>query len=319
MSLRAIGRGVLGLGVMFSAPCDPAFAACNLTKIVELPVTMVARRPMAPVKINGVEMPLMIGSGGFISTLSFKTANELKLPQLRSKRVLNVGGIISQSQLTTVDTLTLSDQVLHDVQFVITPGGGRGAIGQNLLGMADAEYDFAHGAVRLFKAQDCASSNMAYWVKDEDYSVMTIDWQHERNPHTISNAQVNGVAVTVSFDTGSPSSALSLKAAQRIGLKVDGPGARYTGLIRGAGPEAVKTWIVPVESFKIGKEEIRNTQLRVIDQAGPGLTPEMTIGADFFMSHRVFVANSQHQLYFTYNGGPVFRLDEPAPEPASSK
>jgi len=76
---------------------------------------------------------------------------------------------------------------------------------------------------------------------------------------------------------------------------------------------------VPVESFKIGKEEIRNTQLRVIDQAGPGLTPEMTIGADFFMSHRVFVANSQHQLYFTYNGGPVFRLDEPAPEPASSK
>ena len=34
----------------------------------------------------------------------------------------------------------------------------------------------------------------------------------------------------------------------------------------------------------------------------------MLIGADFFLSHRVYVANSQRKLYFTYNGGPVFNL-----------
>jgi tetratricopeptide (TPR) repeat protein len=34
----------------------------------------------------------------------------------------------------------------------------------------------------------------------------------------------------------------------------------------------------------------------------------MLIGADFFLSHRIYVANSQHKLYFTYNGGPVFNL-----------
>jgi len=40
----------------------------------------------------------------------------------------------------------------------------------------------------------------------------------------------------------------------------------------------------------------------------------MLIGADFFLSHRVYVASSQNRLYFTYNGGPVFDLS-PAREP----
>jgi predicted aspartyl protease len=244
--------------------------------------------------------------------LRAKTAAELKLPQLSNQRFRGVGGIEYRSQLTTVDTLTLSDQVLRDVQFIITPGGGAGSLGQNLLGRADVEYDFAHGALRLFKSDGCPGASMAYWVKGEDYSVLTINWMDERNPHTKSDAQVNGVPVSVSFGSGAGMSSLSLTAAQRIGLKVDGPGARYIGLIRGGGPEPVKAWIVPIDSFKIGSEEIRNTELRVIDEAGPGLDSDLTLGADFFLSHRIYVANSQHKLYFTYNGGPVFRLSDPS-------
>ena len=34
----------------------------------------------------------------------------------------------------------------------------------------------------------------------------------------------------------------------------------------------------------------------------------MLAGADFFLSHRMFVSSTQHKLYFTYNGGPVFKL-----------
>jgi tetratricopeptide (TPR) repeat protein len=35
---------------------------------------------------------------------------------------------------------------------------------------------------------------------------------------------------------------------------------------------------------------------------------DMLIGADFFLSHHIYVANSQDKLYFSYNGGPVFNL-----------
>jgi hypothetical protein len=68
----------------------------------------------------------------------------------------------------------------------------------------------------------------------------------------------------------------------------------------------VQTWIAPFASFRIGDEEIRNTHLRIWDT---GLRDvDMLIGADFFLSHRIYVASSQHKLYFTYNGGPVFNL-----------
>jgi tetratricopeptide (TPR) repeat protein len=36
----------------------------------------------------------------------------------------------------------------------------------------------------------------------------------------------------------------------------------------------------------------------------------MLIGADFLLSHRVYVANSEGRLYFTYIGGPVFNLEQ---------
>ena len=32
----------------------------------------------------------------------------------------------------------------------------------------------------------------------------------------------------------------------------------------------------------------------------------MLIGADFFLSHHVYVANASRHMYFTYDGGPVF-------------
>ena len=44
----------------------------------------------------------------------------------------------------------------------------------------------------------------------------------------------------------------------------------------------------------------------------------MLLGDDFFLSHRVYVANSQRKLYFTYNGGPVFALNARKNAPADS-
>jgi tetratricopeptide (TPR) repeat protein len=62
---------------------------------------------------------------------------------------------------------------------------------------------------------------------------------------------------------------------------------------------------------KIGDEEIKNAPM-VIGQS-PSDEFDMLIGADFFLSHRIYVSKSQHKLYFTYNGGPVFNLATSVP------
>jgi tetratricopeptide (TPR) repeat protein len=79
------------------------------------------------------------------------------------------------------------------------------------------------------------------------------------------------------------------------------------GYSYGIGRGVAKSYIVPVSAFKIGdNEEVKNTRIRV---AGIRLSnADMLVGADFFLSHRVFVSNTQHRLYLTYNGGAVFNL-----------
>ena len=108
------------------------------------------------------------------------------------------------------------------------------------------------------------------------------------------------------FDTGAPTSILSLQAAARAGIKPESPGVVPAGESSGIGRGVYATYIAPFASFKIGEEEIKNTRLRFGGIELPNA--DMLIGADFFLSHRIYVANSQHKLYFTYNGGPVFNL-----------
>ena len=35
--------------------------------------------------------------------------------------------------------------------------------------------------------------------------------------------------------------------------------------------------------------------------------PSMLLGMDFLKAHRLLISNSQRRIYFTYNGGPVFK------------
>ena len=297
-----------------------ANAACTITKLAELPVTMVGDRPIVPAKVNGVDVQFMADSGAFYSLISPGSARELRLPLSGMPfgyTMSGVGGDVIPS-IATVRKFTLLTSVIPDVSFLV--GGSEidpsaiGVLGQNVLGLADVEYDLADGAIRLFRPQGCGRLAMAYWHQDRPWSVVEIDGMDDRNRHTVGTAKVNGKTIRVMFDTGSSRSVMSLQAAARAGIRPDAAGVTFAGLSSGIGRRLVKSWIAPVDSFQIGDEQIKHTKLRIGDVGLPDT--DMLLGADFFLSHRVYVANSQRKLYFTYNGGPVFDLrvsDDPPP------
>ena len=90
------------------------------------------------------------------------------------------------------------------------------------------------------------------------------------------------------------------------------------GYSSGLGRKRIRTWIGTFKSLSIGDEQIQKIRLRFGDIGDTDF--EMLIGADFFLSHRVYVDNGRHRLFFTYNGGPVFDLKTrmPAPETNSA-
>ena len=309
----AIALAVLG-GLLQPSPSQ---AVCK-REAVDLPVTISGTRPTVPAKINGIDVRFIIDSGAFYSMITPAAAAELNLRVSMGPRLLRVSGIGGDTvpSLTTVKVFALNNITMPNVEFLVagsSAGAGVvGVIGQNMLQKSDVEYNLAQGMIRLMRDKDCSNAMLAYWVKPDD-PVSLIDMRNVEpgNPHTTSFAYVNDVKIRIAFDTGAAESMLSRRAAEHAGLKIDAPEVTDGGMVSGIGTAVAKSYIVPVASFKFADgEEIKNTRLRVAEVDLQ--TIDMLLGADFFLSHRIFVANSQSKIYFTYNGGPVFNLAKTA-------
>jgi len=311
MKIRGIAATLL-LGAL-TASASPTFAGCTLGKLAELPVTMSGALPMVTAQINGVDARFIADSGSFNSIIWNTVTDDfhLRVDPLPYELIVRGIGGSTLASYTTVKRFSLAGIPLHDVQFVVAGSGlGRdsvGVLGQNIFRVADIEYDLANGVIRLMRPKDCNKTVLAYWVADKQpYSVIPIDWATSRDPFTAAVAYLNGAKIRVVFDTGASRSSLSVRAAERAGVRIGDSEVRSAGEVFGIGRRRVQSWIAPFASFKIGDEEVRNTRLRISDLAGDA---DMMIGSDFFLSHRVYVASSQRKLYFTYNGGPVFNLE----------
>jgi tetratricopeptide (TPR) repeat protein/predicted aspartyl protease len=302
-------RIVLALLAALTAS-GPADAACQVGKMLELKVTMQGSRPLADVGINGRTIPFIVDSGAFYSDISPGVAAELGLQLVPSPIQLGgIGGPAGSTYLANVKSLDLAGIPIKNVQFIVggSETGVGGLLGQNVLGMRDVEYDLEHGVIRIMRASGCSSkNNLAYWSGDKPVSELSVDPIGPSRRHTIGTIFINGAKVRAIFDTGAGSSLLSLEAAKRAGLRPASPGVIPAGRTRGLGRSMVQTWLAPVASVKIGTEEVRNIKVRMADINLP--EADMLIGADFFLSHRVYVSNSLGKMYFTYDGGPVFNM-----------
>jgi tetratricopeptide (TPR) repeat protein len=308
------------LGLLAACP-EIASAGCKLGVLAELPVTMTGMHAMVAANFDGHDTRLIADSGAFYSLISLAVAKQFKLRLSEAPEGLRLSGIGNDSSgvsIATVKKLGLAKLTIPNVEFLAggseMSGGSAGILGQNVLGFEDAEYDLAKGVIRLVRPHDCAKASLAYWDNTGAGSELDIERLDDADWHTVGTAYVNGKKIRAEFDTGASASMLSLRAAARAGVKVDDAGVVAAGEVSGIGRTNVATWIAPFATFAIGQEEIRNTHLRIGELMLEDV--DMLIGADFFLSHHVYVANGQHKLYFTYNGGPVFNLTTTALPPA---
>jgi tetratricopeptide (TPR) repeat protein/predicted aspartyl protease len=323
----AAGRpGFVGflLAPALLATAAPAQAGkCTIARMEpELAVTMRNMTPLVHAQINGQDALFIADSGMFFSSVGPATVREFQMrldsdPAFQGLSVWGVGGR-EKAQVAWAKTFTIIGMTLPNIPFVVAGSdwgnGAVGLLGQNVFRLADVEYDLANGVIRFVQAKDCKGMPLAYWASaaDKPYSVTDIDLATAREPHTKSIAYLNGMKIRVIFDTGAATSLMTLGAAKHAGITPESAGVEPGGTSQGFGHRVAKTWIAHFASFKIGDEEIHNARLRFGDVEL--LNADMLVGADFFLSHRIFVASSQRKLYFTYNGGPVFNL---ATSPAS--
>ena len=310
----------------------PAQAACRLAT-AEVPVTMQGLRPLVAAKIDGQPVQLLLDSGAFGTSLTASFAAKAKLPPVTAKAIgslvptsantITTGakGHETETGLVIAPSFEFGGSKFPNVKFLTIrdlDSGASGLLGQNLLHGSDDEYDFKAGVLRLVRPQDCETANLAYWATPQmSYSVLPLEAAGRNNggEHTLAMISINGQPMRAFFDTGAATSFITEHAAARAGVsKTSDAGVTQIGQSEGLDGQ-IKTWVATFASVKIGDEEIKNGKLAIGQSVATDF--DVLIGADFFMAHHVYVANSQGKLYFTYSGGPVFRTSAPQRAAAS--
>ncbi len=287
-----------------------ASAGCKLGSL-EMPVTLIGSRAAATLAINGKPVRLTVDTGSFYSMLTPAAAEQLKLRRRElpdGMRIQGLTGVI-EADRANVSHLQFGAGELTDIDFIVggnEPGGGTlGLLGRNILGLTDVEYDLAHGVIRLmFPKGDCDDTNLAYWAGGQPVAELAL--QHDniaKIPAISAIAKLNGKELIVEFDTGAMTM-VSLEAAQRAGVRR--ADMTPAGPVYGSGRGSADSWTASFGSFELGGEKISNVLVSVADFSSNSF--DMLLGIDFFLSHRIYISNQQHRMFFTYNGGPVFAM-----------
>ena len=334
--VAAIAATALALagGCAIAAP-----SKCKLGKVAEWPARYEGGLVIVDGAINGERIGIMLDTGAAYSMVLHSAAARLGLVlrPFGEVRMFGIGGETSVNA-ARVDEFRIGDTVRKDWLVVVSGEGvSREGIafilGEDFLSKVDVEFDLAHDAVRLFVAKDCDDAPLAYWatsgVSEIDLEKSSDTWNR-----ILLTVKVNGQPVQAQLDSGAGTTVLNKVDAARLGVTPDTPGVVAVGIGGGMGPRTMQLWNGPFASFTIGNETIRDTSIRFADlwkemthttgsraKQPLDVMPGMLLGSDFLRSHRVLISHSQHRMYFTYAGGPVFAIDDPidsSPEPAKA-
>jgi hypothetical protein len=127
---------------------------CGMTRTPDIPVTMRGLRPTVRAQINGQDASLIVDSGAFFSFLTPPAVAQYQLPykEFPGLTVEGVGGRES-ARVVRVRKFTFIGNTWNDVDFVVAGSyfgaEAAGLLGQNVLHIADVEYDLANGVMRL--------------------------------------------------------------------------------------------------------------------------------------------------------------------------
>jgi hypothetical protein len=311
--------------LLAAAMAGPAAAECTLVRIGEFPVRMQGTIALLPAKIRGEKVEFVVGTGANMTQIDRGIVQRLGLPR-DDKSGLRIYGAGREQKLerVTVPSLELPGATAPgDLRMALAPAaahaeGIAGVLGNDFWSKADVEFDLAHGRIGLYQTKSCDGAPTP-WTTAPDH----VNLRGGDAFQTLLQIEIDGVPLLALLDSAAPQTVMPWRTARRLGVTPDNPDLAAAGRWRGFDGRPVEIRTHGFRSFKIGEEEIQRPRLAVADlgdesrgDTGSHLTQEVgwdiLLGADWLNAHRVYVQSRERKLWFTYEGGPVFRATSDA-------
>ena len=313
---------------------DPpaAQAACQMQLVGELPVTVYDGMPTIDAQIDGHAVRMLVDTGSDATLLFRSGAKQLGLALRRLDGVTFYGaGGSDQAASARVTSFKIGGLSASNYDLLVVGrsdmGPVQGVLGAHFLTQFDVEFDIPEGKIRFFRPKGCVGDQVVYW--GAAYTSTALHPAPDDGLYV--TVQVNGVPVQAQMDSGAGVSVMTPEGAAKVGVTPKSEGMAADGDSVGIGAQKVDTYVGVFPTFAFGDETIRNARLRIADlfRAAKEVpldshiavsvvdTPRMLLGADFFESHRIYIARGQHRVYASYMGKPVFKTRRAASPPAA--
>jgi predicted aspartyl protease len=308
------GRALLGLAALLAfAPAAQADEPprCLYVEIAKLPIRYVGEdlAPAVDGIIESKPATMLVDTGAYdtILTMNGATRRDLSL-SMTGQYAEGVGGFSRIYSVRLHDISVGPARVSRRVDLPVigearlTPAFDA-IIGAPFLLQADLEIDLRAKQMRFFRPKDCDKTTLAIWK--EDTIALPFERNNSRSPNPHFTVTVDGKKLDAIIDTGAHHTVLTLGAAKRLGIDVNGPGVKRLADMSGVGSERAPHWSATIKSLEVGGEAIRGAEIGIIDSQG-AIGTDILLGQDFLRAHRVLFAMSQKTLYLAYLGGDVF-------------
>jgi predicted aspartyl protease len=325
----------LAFSALAAASSTGVAGPCTM-QMVDIPFTMDGRQPLVAVSINGHDVNMLLDTGASKSMIWRSSAKALDLTVSRVGVDVKMYGVDGKdtSGIVMIRDFRIKSGVAHNIEMLAAGGGDApgkfvGLLGENVISTWDIDFDFSAGKVRRFEPKDCQGEQVVSIWGSTNYSVLPLVAAPPGSDLIWARVQIDGHPALAMFDTGASGTIVTSAAVRRLGLKAETQ-IESAGVGHGIANTGMKTSIATFGSLSIGQETIQNVQLRVADLFSRNLevvggsaiaqavmdTPDLLIGADFFLAHHVYLARSQDKIYFSYKGGPIFQGAPKPVEPA---
>lgn len=304
---------LLAMGAVVPAHAADADNKCQLGLIETLPISLSGRglQPTIDGSINGVPTKVQFDIGHFSSHIELSVLERMGISvRNRFETSRGVGGL---AQIYKVR--------IKEMKVGPSKGGGEfdvfdnqddtigASVGSDFLLRSDLEISLAQSYLKFFQTRNCKDRHLAYWDNNAVAVPFRIESQYNARP--IFKVKINGVEMEALMSS-SDSSAISTRAAKRIGITPESPGVERDGVSHGIGNSIQRHWSVPIATLEVGDEKISNFKLGMVDLAN---VSDVVLGRDFVRAHRIYISMSQQIIYLSHTGDEIFAKTYSSEEP----